>query len=150
MADDLDRIEEAVVRLVRGSASPKVQSAISLAVGAPVERSTYVLLRALAPSAELSVSVLAAAVGLDASTVSRQVTSLERQGLVRRSDVPGDRRRSNVAITDAGVELLRKIQAARHELFGEVLSDWLPQDLATLAPLLERLALDLFDHGGTA
>jgi DNA-binding MarR family transcriptional regulator len=146
-ADDLDSIEDAVVRLVRGASSPRVQAAISRGVGSNVERSTYVLLRALDPGAALPVSVLAAAVGLDASTVSRQVAGLERAGLVVRSSVPGDRRRSGVTPTEEGASLLQQIQTARHQLFAEVLAGWPPDDLATLAPLLERLADDLLEHG---
>jgi DNA-binding MarR family transcriptional regulator len=147
VTDDLDSIEDAVVRLVRAASSPRVQKAISRAVGSNIERSTYVLLRALDPGAALPVSVLAAGVGLDASTVSRQVAGLERGGLVVRASVPGDRRRSGVTLTEDGAALLHQIQTARHQLFAEVLAGWPRGDLATLAPLLERLADDLLEHG---
>lgn len=148
MIDAVGAIEEAVVRLVRGAASPRVQAAISNAVGGNVERSTYVLLRALDPGVALPVSALAASIGLDASTVSRQVSGLERGGLVARSSVPGDRRRSGVTLTGDGASLLQQIQVARHQLFAEVLAGWQPSDLAILAPLIERLADGLLEQGG--
>ena len=66
---------------------------------------------------------------------------------VVRSSVPGDRRRSGVTLTEEGASLLQQIQTARHQLFAEVLAGWPPDDLATLAPLLERLVDDLLEHG---
>ena len=147
---DLDRIEAALVRVVRGASSPRVQAFVSRVVGTTVERSTYVLLRALDGDEARPVTALAAEVGLDASTVSRQVAGLERSGLVRRSPVPGDRRVAGVRLTDEGAHLLTGIRGARHELLTQLLSGWDPDELATLAPLIERLADDLHDRGGTA
>jgi DNA-binding MarR family transcriptional regulator len=60
--------------------------------------------------------------GMDVTTFSRQVKSLEKKGLVGRRVSPGDRRVSLLSLTDAGRQVLEKIDgymAARLErIFG--------------------------------
>ncbi len=62
-----------------------------------------------APAQRLRVAELADAVVLSPTGMSRFVDRLEREGLVRRQAVPGDRRALHVVLTDDGLALLRRM-----------------------------------------
>ncbi|HHV20572.1 MAG TPA: MarR family transcriptional regulator [Propionibacterium sp.] len=88
-------------------------------------------------------SELAAACGLDASTVSRQVRSLEEAGMIERCPDPADGRAQLVSLSPEG---LRRVAEARNRRLGivrERLTDWSPDDVITLAGLLSRLAREI-------
>jgi len=59
------------------------------------------------PERRLRVGELADAVVLSPTGMSRMVERLVRAGLLRREEVPGDRRAAYASITDAGVQQLR-------------------------------------------
>ncbi|GAC1447627.1 MAG: MarR family transcriptional regulator [Desulfuromonadaceae bacterium] len=71
-----------------------------------------------------SMQRVAEELGMDITTFSRQVKSLEKKGLVCRSVSPDDRRVSLLGLTDAGGQVLEKIDgymAARLEsIFGRM------------------------------
>ncbi|MGZ4269489.1 MAG: MarR family winged helix-turn-helix transcriptional regulator [Solirubrobacteraceae bacterium] len=81
-----------------------------LAAGLP-DLSWYDALWALheAPGRRLRVSELADAVVLSPTGMSRFADRLERDGLVRREAVPGDRRALHVVLTGDGLALLRRM-----------------------------------------
>jgi DNA-binding MarR family transcriptional regulator len=144
----ISEIEEAVVALVRASRLPRLQERLIAEAGTPVERASYVLLREVAERGQVRPTELARVLGVDISTISRQVGQLERQGLVARVAEAGDRRVSSVRLAAAGQDTLDRLRAARHRLFMKILADWSAADCATLAPLLDRLARDMTVEGG--
>jgi DNA-binding MarR family transcriptional regulator len=86
-----------------------------------------------------NVNVLADELGIDASTVTRQVDALERAGRVRRSRDPMDGRAVLVEPTDEGLDALAAHRAERSDLYANALADWSRLDRALLAELLGRL-----------
>jgi len=75
-----------------------------------VSLSRCVTLETLLREAPLPVRELASRLGLDASTVTRSIDGLVRDGLVRRTrDERGDRRKVFVALTARGRTLARKL-----------------------------------------
>jgi DNA-binding MarR family transcriptional regulator len=62
-----------------------------------------------APGRSLRVNQLAREVVLSPTAMSRFVDRVEQAGYVRREPDPADRRALQVTLTDAGVELLRKM-----------------------------------------
>jgi DNA-binding MarR family transcriptional regulator len=144
----LARIEAAIVTIVREATLPSTQERVTAQAGLAIERSGYIVLRAVDESGPLPVTTLARSLGLDASTVSRQVATLVRMGLLDRSHDADDKRITLVALTELGREALERIRSARHGVFAEVLDGWSDEDQATLAPLLERFAADLVAFGG--
>ena len=65
--------------------------------------------------------------GMDVTTFSRQVKSLENKGLVTRRVSPDDRRVSLLGLTDAGRQVLEKIDhfmAGRLEMVFACMSDF--------------------------
>ncbi len=73
---------------------------------------------------------------LDKSTVSRQVTALERLGLVERSTDPEDQRGQIIRPSDAGSALLESVSEQRRLAFLERLGDWPDADLERFAAYL--------------
>ncbi|NEB81219.1 winged helix-turn-helix transcriptional regulator [Streptomyces sp. SID14478] len=81
---------------------------------------------------------LAAHYALDKSTVSRQVSALERAGLVMRRVDPDDHRVQVLLPTAAGAEILAQVTESRRQIFGERLADWSAADLNRFADYLLR------------
>lgn len=69
----------------------------------------------------LTLKELAARLGLDASTLSRTVEGLVREGLAARTPAPRDRRAVLIALTGKGRAALDRIQAAWSDLCAEML-----------------------------
>lgn len=109
-----------------------------------LERSHYLVMRRLAEHGPASISALADELGLDASTMTRQVLALQADGHVARGVDEHDARRAVVSATEAGLAALETSRLSRARLYGRVLEDWTDADRARLATLLRRLneALD--------
>jgi DNA-binding MarR family transcriptional regulator len=92
---------------------------------------------------ELSLTGLAAALDLDASTVSRTVDSLVRTGLARRAAGASDRRTLRITLTKAGRDKAAKIDATCNGYYEELLEGMSDRDrrnvLRTVALLAERM-----------
>ncbi|MDQ1536907.1 MAG: hypothetical protein QOE58_1300 [Actinomycetota bacterium] len=86
------------------------------------------------------VSVLADHVYSDASTVSRQVTSLVSHGLLEKVSDPEDGRAWMVSLSNEGTALVHRLKKSRGEWFRKVLQDWEPADAEALGDYLERFA----------
>ncbi len=97
------------------------------------------LLALLQDAGPLRASDLVARLGLDKSTVSRQVGSLVALGLVDRSADPDDGRAQVLTPSAEGAARLAQIRTARRERWESDLGDWRAEDVATLAELLHRL-----------
>ena len=133
----LDTIETQVAMLMRlGEATRR---ATELKPHRALDRSAYVILRLLQASGPLNVSALADRLNLDGSTVTRQVTALEKDGLVQRRPDPRDGRGTVIAPTGTGLAQVDAVRKARREVYDVVLGDWSPGDRAQLASTLQRL-----------
>ncbi|MCP2167848.1 DNA-binding transcriptional regulator, MarR family [Goodfellowiella coeruleoviolacea] len=75
---------------------------------------------------------LAAALAIDLGQASRQVSALERAGLVGRSADPADRRRSLVALSERGAEVDRRWRAAWLRDYLRPVARWPEADVADL------------------
>jgi DNA-binding MarR family transcriptional regulator len=146
VADDavLDTIETQVAMLMRlGEATRR---ATELKPHRALDRSAYVILRHLQAAGPLNVSALADRLNLDGSTVTRQVTALEKDGLVQRTPDPRDGRGTVIAPTDKGLTQVDAVRKARREVYDVVLADWSESERAQLAAVLERLTETLDDY----
>ncbi|WP_326671056.1 MarR family winged helix-turn-helix transcriptional regulator [Streptomyces sp. NBC_01257] len=81
---------------------------------------------------------LAAHYMLDKSTVSRQLGTLEKLGLVERHPDPDDHRIQVLHPTEAGTQALASTQASRRAAYQERLAEWTAEDLASFATYLLR------------
>ena len=98
----------------------------------------YTLLAHLEDSPGCLAKDLAAHYGLDKSTVSRQVQTLERLGFLERRPAPEDHRAQVLHLTPAGVDILAQVTESRHAAVAERLAGWDREDIERFAELLIR------------
>ncbi len=112
-----------------------------------LDRAGYVLLRNLEADGPASISGLAARLGLDATTVTRQVAALEHDGLVRRRRDQSDARVCRVEPTAAGRRRMASVREARRARVEALVADWSESDVRRLGSLLGRLNGAIRDLG---
>lgn len=131
-------VEQALIRLVRRATDPRGNATINERAGISLERSESTLLVRIDELEPARISDLAEAIGIDASTASRQVARLvEREYVVREPD-ERDGRASAHRLTPEGRDVHRRLAAARREWMHEVLADFTPAERAQLADLFDR------------
>ena len=104
------------------------------------------LVRRLSRMQEVTVGALAEQMRLDHSRVSRVVADLVKRGVLRREASQEDARRTLVALTDEGVVWLDRMNEVKHEVIGQILSDWSHEDLDLFAELYERFVEKFEQH----
>jgi DNA-binding MarR family transcriptional regulator len=107
--------------------------------GRSLERAAYLLLGRIAGGGPARLSAFASDLGVDLSTVSRQVAALEAAGWVRRSPDATDRRASVIEATEAGQEVFARSRQRWHEALRTLLGDWTSAERREFARLFARL-----------
>ncbi len=102
----------------------------------------FTLLAHLAAAADDTIGALAERVDLDPSTLSRNLRSLERAGLVEIAMVEGDLRRRAVWLTEEGARRLARAVAAWRSARTSLTRTLKHDQLRQLATLERRLAQD--------
>jgi DNA-binding MarR family transcriptional regulator len=138
--EDIHKIYGAVVDLVGIMNRPQRDARMIKEAGISLDRALFPLLVGIGRFGPIGVVDLADHAGRDYTTVSRQVAKLESLGLVKREAAQADRRVCEAVITAKGREMTNAIDKARDRILTAMLADWNPKDIATLAPLLRRLA----------
>ena len=105
--------------------------------GYPLERAHYLLLGRLEDGRK-STRAIADALGLDHSTVVRQVAAVEQLGFASRVPNPRDGRSALVGLTPAGAAAVAAMRQARQARLGVVLADWSDAEREQFALLLGR------------
>lgn len=103
-----------------------------------LDRAGYLLLIALDALGPSDIGTLAGALGLDPSTVGRQVGAAESKGLVTRHPDERDRRRSIVSPSADGAAAMTDLHEARRRRFRDLLADWSEEDRVLLATMFTR------------
>jgi DNA-binding MarR family transcriptional regulator len=106
--------------------------------GLDLDRSAYLLLGRIVAAGPTRLSALADGLGLDLSTISRQVHALEAAGLAGRTTEATDRRASLIAATDRGREIYNRNHAVQQAALRDLLSDWTDAERDEFARLLTR------------
>lgn len=112
--------------------------------GYPMERAHYLLLGRL-EDGEKSTGEIAEALGLDHSTVVRQVAAVEDLGFAERRPNPRDRRSVLVGLTPAGAASIATMREARQKRLGRILADWSEDERDGFAGLLARFNAALLE-----
>ncbi len=139
----VEAIEQELTLLVRRAQKVHLRGGPTEQV---VERAAYGILAWLHDAGPLRPSELAAHFHLDASTISRQVGSLEQAGLVTRAPDAEDRRALRLRLTEHGQKVLSTTRAERRAVVRSLLRSWSPQDLASFASLLAAFNAGLDEH----
>ena len=130
---EVDRIETELLMLARWL------EALQRRQRYPMDRAAYLLLRRLDEHGPQSVAALATGLGLDGSTVTRQLAVLDQAGHVRRSAHPEDGRVTVIEATPAGRRAMASLRAHRQGRIETLFADWPDPDRAELADVLGRL-----------
>ena len=140
MGDARTRIEQQLTMLFRRAQRVHIMGSHS---EVDLERSAYAILCRLDDEGPQRLGALATAFGLDPSTITRQVQSIERAGLAGRTTDARDRRVSMLSLTDPGAQAVQATRQHRRSQLQSLLSDWSEDEVDTFAALLERFNLSL-------
>ncbi|MFE9258952.1 MarR family winged helix-turn-helix transcriptional regulator [Streptomyces sp. NPDC006879] len=110
-----------------------------------MDRAAYLLLNRLDQEGPMGVKALAAGMGIDSSTVTRQVAPLVDTGLVKRTSHPEDGRAVVLALSPRGLARLEDVRSSRRALMTQVTEGWTPQEREVFTSLLTRFNLSLSD-----
>lgn len=86
-----------------------------------------------------SIKAIAAQLGIEHSTASRLIDGAERNGLLTKQSSQADLRRTDLSLTEKGEHVLEQSSIRRQDLLDAATRGWSPQELETLADLLDRL-----------
>jgi DNA-binding MarR family transcriptional regulator len=131
------RLEREIALLLRRSRA--ISARLAGELHPDLDGAAYGLLALLQDGGPLRASDLVARLGLDKSTVSRQVSSLVDLGLVDRAADPVDGRAQVLTPSEEGSARLARIRDTRRARWEADLGDWPTADVATLGELLARL-----------
>jgi DNA-binding MarR family transcriptional regulator len=134
----LRRVEDAFAGFMSRSALPRLRQRVTEAVGAGVDFAAFPLLGRIAMWGPIRPSELSDRMGLDLSTVSRRITDLEKEGMVRRAPDPDDRRAHLLEVTPKGERVVQRLRQARSSMLEEALEGWSTGEIRALAASLDR------------
>ncbi|MFB7271750.1 MarR family winged helix-turn-helix transcriptional regulator [Streptomyces sp. NPDC056244] len=103
-----------------------------------MDRAAYLLLNRLDQEGPMGVKALAAGMGIDSSTVTRQVAPLVDTGLVKRSSHPEDGRAVVLQLSARGLARLDEVRSSRRELMAQVTGGWTAEERTSFTTLLTR------------
>ena len=108
--------------------------------GISLDRALFPLLVRIERLGPIGVVDLAARVGRDYTTVSRQVAKLQSIGLVKRRAGDADRRIHEASVTTEGKAVTDTLDAARDRLAQVFFSKWSKRDFGELVRLVRKFA----------
>ncbi|MEE1817224.1 MarR family winged helix-turn-helix transcriptional regulator [Streptomyces sp. NPDC004288] len=103
-----------------------------------MDRAAYLLLNRLDQEGPMGVKALAAGMGIDSSTVTRQVAPLVDTGLVKRTSHPEDGRAVVLQLSPRGLARLEEVRSSRRQLMAEVTDGWTQDERESFCSLLTR------------
>jgi DNA-binding MarR family transcriptional regulator len=137
----VEQLEQQVNLLLRRSRS--VLRALAGRVHPGLDAGAYAVLLGIARTGPVRLVELADDFGLDKSTMSRQVSTLQRLGLVARRPDPADGRAFLLELSADGERRLADVVQARRAVWRASLGDWSTAEITGLAEGLARLIRDL-------
>jgi DNA-binding MarR family transcriptional regulator len=143
-ADALDRIETELAVLIRALERLQRRSDIHK----DLDRASYLIARTLERTGPISINGLASTLGLDATTVTRQVATMHARRLVLRRADPDDGRVSVIRLSENGHRTMRAVQLLRRQRLESLLGDWTEKDRRELARLIGQFNHELSRDAG--
>lgn len=142
---DTARLERALWSLVIRFGNRRIVAEIAGGTGHRLPAGSWALLDYVHTLGPMRVSDIAALHGVEVSTVTPRLQTLEAAGLIERHRDPADGRVWMIAIDQAGREALDRIHRARADLMAQALCDDDIARLQSLVPIIERLSDHLND-----
>ncbi|GAA1113564.1 MULTISPECIES: MarR family winged helix-turn-helix transcriptional regulator [Streptomyces violaceusniger group] len=108
-----------------------------------MDRAAYLLLNRLDQEGPMGVKALAGSMGIDSSTVTRQVAPLVDSGMVKRTSHPEDGRAVVLQLSPRGKARLEEVRSSRRDLMSRVTGDWTAEERDLFCDLLTRFNVAL-------
>lgn len=108
-----------------------------------MDRAAYLLLSRLDNEGPMGVKALAESMGIDSSTVTRQVAPLVDSGMVKRTSHPEDGRAVVLALSPRGRMRLEEVRVSRQQLMAVVTEGWTDEERQSFCDLLGRFNISL-------
>jgi DNA-binding MarR family transcriptional regulator len=136
----VEQIEGLLSRMADMRNTPRYVARLLTLAGSPVQPSGWAILTRLHSEGALRVTELAARLGLDQSTVSRQLKPLDVAGLISRQADDRDRRVAIVALSAKGIEAYDTVRQRWLDDLNWFMRHWSDADRALLGELAERFS----------
>ncbi|MFI0368715.1 MarR family winged helix-turn-helix transcriptional regulator [Actinomadura sp. 1N219] len=139
----LDAVERSMVKLRRGMSRQRLGRAAIREHNLPVDVQVLHVVDVIDEGPddagqEMSVGLVAARLGVDASRGSRIVAEAVKSGYVRRVASQEDGRRIHLELTAEGRAVVDATRRTRQEHFAKAMSDWTDAERTEFARLLAR------------
>ena len=131
LADELGRI---LTRSNRAVLYDEITDAVD-----GVTATTYPVLSGLARTGPVTVTVLAEAIGMDRTVVTKYVGHLVDAGLIAKAADADDGRSRRLELTTSGRATIDVMRSRLHRVLRRATDDWPAADVTRLAELLGRL-----------
>lgn len=138
-------LHAALIEIVTAMNRPQRDDRLLREAGVSLDRALFRPLVTVDRLGPIGVVELAARIGLDYTTVSRQVSKLETLGLLTKRESATDGRMRELVVTKKGKTLTDKLHTARVRMAQQVFADWDEKDVTDLVRLMCRLAESLRD-----
>jgi DNA-binding MarR family transcriptional regulator len=126
---DFNDLHRSMLDIIGVLNRPQPDEHMIRAAGITLEQALFPLLVGIERLGPIPLVELAEHAGRDYTTVSRQVSRLEEQGLVKREEHILDRRVRKVAITSQGKAMTNRIDAARERMGRAIFDSWEPAEV---------------------
>ena len=140
ISDMLRRLHAAVLDIVMAMNQPQRDELLMKEAGIVLDRALFPLLVSVERFGPIGIVELADRLGRDYTTVSRQVSKLEKLGLAARQESILDRRVCEAFLTRKGKRLTRLVDAARDRIGRTIFASWEPGDIRELVRLMQKFA----------
>lgn len=140
ISQQIRELHASLIDIVTLMNRPQRDEALVREAGIALDRALFPLLVGIERRGPIGIVELAAGVGRDHTTVSRQVAKLESLGLAERRQSAEDRRVNEAVITAKGKAMTDKIDAARERMALEVFSKWEADEVSELVRLMRKFA----------
>jgi DNA-binding MarR family transcriptional regulator len=140
------QIEGLLSRMADMRSSPRYLARLLTLAGSPVQPSGWTIVTVLHRQGGMRVSELAAQLGLDQSTVSRQLKPLDAAGLISRTAEATDRRVAIVTLSNKGKAAYNAVRQRWLDDLAWYMRSWSDADRENLGELAARFS-DEVDEG---
>jgi DNA-binding MarR family transcriptional regulator len=140
------QVDGLLSRMSEMANSPRLVSRLLTLAGSPLQPSGWAILTILHRHGHLRVSELAEQLGLDQSTVSRQLKPLDTAGFITRQSHEADRRVAILSLSAKGTEAYDAVRQRWLADLNWFMRNWSDSDRAHFGELAQRFS-DEIDAG---
>lgn len=133
-------LHRSLISIVSVMNRPRNDERLIAEAGVHLDQALFRLLVVIERVGPIGVVDLAGRLGRDYTTISRQVSKLERMELVIRHENSQDRRMREAVVSEKGKAITDQIDQARERLARGIFQDWAAEDITDLVRLMRQFA----------